>query len=130
MLFSTAYAQAAGATGGMDLGTLGSMLPVVLIVVVMYFLMIRPQQKKMKEHRALIAGVRRGDRVVTGGGIIGQITKVISDGEVQLEIAEGVRVRVVRSTISARLTKTAPAGDKSDGGGETARAATVKTSRE
>jgi preprotein translocase subunit YajC len=116
MLFSTAYAQAAGATGGMDLGTLGSMLPVVLIVVVMYFLMIRPQQKKMKEHRALIAGVRRGDRVVTGGGIIGQITKVISDGEVQLEIAEGVRVRVVRSTITEVLTKTAPADSKSDAG--------------
>jgi preprotein translocase subunit YajC len=116
MLFSTAYAQAAGATGGMDLGTLGSMLPVVLIVVVMYFLMIRPQQKKMKEHRALIAGVRRGDRVVTGGGIIGQITKVISDGEVQLEIAEGVRVRVVRSTITEVLTKTAPADSKSDSG--------------
>ena len=116
MLFSTAYAQAAGATGGMDLGTLGSMLPVVLIVVVMYFLMIRPQQKKMKEHRALIAGVRRGDRVVTGGGIIGQITKVISDGEVQLEIAEGVRVRVVRSTITEVLTKTAPADNKSDAG--------------
>lgn len=116
MLFSTAYAQAAGATGGMDLGTLGSMLPVVLIVVVMYFLMIRPQQKKMKDHRALIAGVRRGDRVVTGGGIIGQITKVISDGEVQLEIAEGVRVRVVRSTITEVLTKTAPADSKSDAG--------------
>jgi preprotein translocase subunit YajC len=116
MLFSTAYAQAAGATGGFDLGTIGSMLPVVLIVVVMYFLMIRPQQKKMKDHRALIAGVRRGDRVVTGGGIIGQITKVISDGEVQLEIAEGVRVRVVRSTITEVLTKTAPADSKSDSG--------------
>ena len=114
MLFSSAYAQAAGATGGMDLGAIGSMLPVVLIVVVMYFLMIRPQQKKMKEHRALIAGVRRGDRVVTGGGIIGQITKVISDGEVQLEIAEGVRVRVVRSTITEVLSKTTPAEGKSD----------------
>ena len=115
MLFSNAYAQAAGAPGGFDLGTIGSMLPVVLIVVVMYFLMIRPQQKKMKEHRALIAGVRRGDRVVTGGGIIGQITKVISDSEVQLEIAEGVRVRVVRSTITEVL-KTGSAESKSDAG--------------
>ena len=115
MLFSTAYAQAAGSVGGMDLGAIGSMLPVVLIVVVMYFLMIRPQQKKMKDHRALIAGVRRGDRVVTGGGIIGQITKVISDGEIQLEIAEGVRVRVVRSTITDVL-KTGPADGKGDSG--------------
>jgi preprotein translocase subunit YajC len=123
MLFSSAYAQAAaGAVGGFDLGTIGSMLPVVLIVVVMYFLMIRPQQKKMKEHRALIAGVRRGDRVVTGGGIIGQITKVINDGEVQLEIADGVRVRVVRSTITEVLSKTGSADAKSDAG-ETAAAA-------
>ena len=116
MFISPAYAQAASPAGGFDLGTIGSMLPIVLIVVVMYFLMIRPQQRKMKEHRALIGNLRRGDRVVTGGGLIGQITKVISDGEVQLEIAEGVRVRVVRSTITEVLTKTGPAESKSDGG--------------
>jgi preprotein translocase subunit YajC len=128
MLFSTAYAQAAAPAGGFDLGTIGSMLPVVLIVVVMYFLMIRPQQKKMKEHRALIAGVRRGDRVVTGGGIIGQITKVISDSEVQLEIAEGVRVRVVRSTITDVL-KTGAADSKSDSGEASAAADKDKKDR-
>src|SRR6266404_3665985 len=115
MLFSTDYAQAAAPASGFDLGTIGSMLPVVLIVVVMYFLMIRPQQKKMKDHRALISGVRRGDRVVTGGGLIGQITKVISDSEVQIEIAEGVRVRVVRNTITDVLSKTTAADSKSDG---------------
>ena len=105
MLFSTAYAQAAGATGGMDLGTLGSMLPVVLIVVVMYFLMIRPQQKKMKAHRAMIAAVKRGDRVVAAGGIIGTVSKVVDDNEVQIEVADGVRMRVLRSSINDVLNR-------------------------
>jgi preprotein translocase subunit YajC len=82
----------------------------------------------MKEHRALIAGVRRGDRVVTGGGIIGQITKVISDSEVQLEIAEGVRVRVVRSTITDVL-KTGAADSKSDSGEASAAADKDKKDR-
>ena len=115
MLFSSAYAQATTPTGGAGLLDMSSMLFIVPIIAVFYFFMIRPQQKKMKEHRALIAGVRRGDRVVTGGGLIGQVTKVISDGEVQLEIAEGVRVRVVRSTITEVLSKTTAADSKSDG---------------
>ena len=116
MLFSTAYAQAAGATAGGGFGGMEQLFLIVPIIAVFYFFMIRPQQKKVKDHRALIAGVRRGDRVVTGGGLIGQVTKVISDGEVQIEIAEGVRVRVVRSTITEVLTKTAPADSKSDSG--------------
>ena len=115
MLFSSAYAQATTPTGGAGLLDMSSMLFIVPIIAVFYFFMIRPQQKKMKDHRALIAGVRRGDRVVTGGGLIGQVTKVISDGEVQIEIAEGVRVRVVRSTITEVLSKTTAADSKSDG---------------
>jgi preprotein translocase subunit YajC len=114
MLFSTAYAQAAGATGGGGFGGLEQLFLIVPIIAVFYFFMIRPQQKKMKDHRALIAGVRRGDRVVTGGGLIGLVTKVISDGEVQIEIAEGVRVRVVRNTITEVLSKTTAADSKSD----------------
>jgi preprotein translocase subunit YajC len=114
MLFSTAYAQAAGATAGGGFGGLEQMFLIIPIIAVFYFFMIRPQQRKMKEHRALVAGVRRGDRVVTGGGLIGQVTKVISDGEVQVEIAEGVRVRVVRSQISEVLSKTTAADSKSD----------------
>ena len=107
MLISTAYAQAAGgAPGGFDLV---SLLPLVLIFVVFYFLLIRPQQKKMKEHRAMVAALRRGDRVVTSGGLIGQVTKVLSDTELQVEIAEGVRVRVVRSAVNEILSKTTPA---------------------
>jgi len=117
MFVSPAYAQAAG---GGDSG-LYSLLPLVLIFVVFYFLLIRPQQKKMKAHRTLVEGVRRGDRVVTAGGVIGTVSKVVSDSELQVEIAEGVRVRVVRSTIQDILAKTEPA-DKGKSGdkGETA----------
>ena len=113
MLISTALAQESGGDGGG--GGLGgpdmltSLLPLVLIFVVFYFLMIRPQQKKMKEHRATVANLRRGDRVVTGGGLIGAVTRVINEAEVQVEIADGVRVRVLRHTITSVLNKGDPA---------------------
>lgn len=111
MLISTAYAQAAGGAGaGFDLI---SLLPLVLIFVVFYFLLIRPQQKKVKEHRAMVQALRRGDRVVTSGGIVGQVTKVLSDTEIQVEISEGVRVRMVRSAVNEVLSKTAPAAAES-----------------
>lgn len=107
MLISTAYAQtAAGGGAGFDLV---SLLPLVLIFVVFYFLLIRPQQKKAKEHKAMVQALRRGDRVVTSGGIVGQVTKVLNDAELQVEIAEGVRVRVVRTAVNEVLSKTAPA---------------------
>ena len=106
MFISPAYAQTAGAGEGSFLIQLA---PLILIFVVFYFLLIRPQQKKMKAHKAMVAGLRRGDRVVTAGGIIGTVTKILNDTEAQLEIADGVRVRVVRSTITDVLSKTAPA---------------------
>lgn len=113
MFISTAYAQSAGATvGGFDILQLA---PLVLIFVVFYFLLIRPQQKKMKDHKTMLGGLRRGDRVVTGGGIIGSVTKVPGDDEAVIEIAEGVRVRVVRSTIQSVLSRTEPATDKDKG---------------
>jgi len=91
-----AYAQAAQDTFGM----LNSLLiPTVLIIGIMYFLMIRPQQKRLKEHQAMVAAVRRGDTVVTSGGIIGKVAKV-DDQELQVEIAEGVKIKILRSTIS------------------------------
>lgn len=102
MFISPAYAQAAG--GG--LGGLESLLPLVLIFVVFYFLLIRPQQKKQKEHRAMLEALRRGDRIVTAGGIIGTITKVQSDTELVVEISEGVKVRVARGMVSDVLSKT------------------------
>jgi preprotein translocase subunit YajC len=117
MLISSAYAQAAsGAVDGAGAGIL-QFLPLVLIVVVFYFLLIRPQQKKMKDHKAMVAAVKRGDRVVTSGGIIGVVTKVVDENEVQLEIADGVRVRVLKGSINDVLarTDTARGQDKAQG---------------
>jgi preprotein translocase subunit YajC len=74
-------------------------LPLVAIFVIFYFLLIRPQQKRMREHQTAVAGIQKGDEVVTGGGIRGRVTKV-SDDEVEVEIASGVRVRVVKSTLT------------------------------
>jgi preprotein translocase subunit YajC len=107
MLISTAYAQGMGFLDNQ--GALVQFLPLVLIFVVFYFLLIRPQQKKAKDHRTMLDALRRGDRVVTGGGIIGTVSRVVSAEEVQIEIAEGVRVRVLRSTISNVLAKPEPA---------------------
>lgn len=83
--------------------------PLVLIFVVFYFLLLRPQQKKMKVHQAMLAALRRGDRIVTNGGLIGVVVKILSDQEVQVEIAENVRVKVARAMISEVLAKTEPA---------------------
>ncbi|NBB83790.1 MAG: preprotein translocase subunit YajC [Alphaproteobacteria bacterium] len=90
--------------------------PLILIFVVFYFLLIRPQQKRMKEHREMLSNLRRGDRVVTGGGIIGQIVKV-GDDELTVEIGEGMRVKVLRSTVSSVLSKPEPARGGSGGRG-------------
>ena len=103
MFISPAYAQAAD--GGM--GGFGSLLPLVLIFVVFYFLLIRPQQKKAKEHRAMLGVLRRGDRIVTSGGLIGKITRV-NENELTVEIADDVRVRVARGMVSYVLAKTEP----------------------
>ncbi|WP_370328824.1 preprotein translocase subunit YajC [Hyphomonas atlantica] len=84
-------------------------VPLILIFAIMYFLLIRPQQKKMKEHQNMVQNLRRGDQVVTQGGVIGKVAKVKDDNEVELEIAEGVKVRVVKSTIAQVLSKTEPA---------------------
>jgi len=93
----------------MDVGALGQFLPLILIFAIMYFLLIRPQQKKAKEHQAMIEAVRRGDQVITQGGLIGKVSKVKDDGEVEVEIAEGVKVRVIKATISQVMSKTEPA---------------------
>lgn len=84
-------------------------IPLILIFVIMYFLMIRPQQQQRKAHEAMVAALRRGDQVVTQGGIIGKVTKVKDDNEIELEIAEGVKIRVVQNTIAAVTSKTEPA---------------------
>ena len=84
-------------------------LPLILILLIMYFLLIRPQQKKVKEHQAMVAALRRGDQIVTQGGLIGKVTKVKDDGEIEVEVAENVRVRVVRNTVAQVISKTEPA---------------------
>lgn len=109
MLISPAYAQGAGASGFLDQSTLVQFLPLVLIFVVFYFLLIRPQQKKQKDHRTMLDALRRGDRIVTGGGVLGTVSRVVSNDEVEVDIASGVRVRVLRSTIASVLSKPDPA---------------------
>lgn len=84
-------------------------VPLILIFGIMYFLLIRPQQKKVKQHQAMVKALRRGDQVVTQGGMIGKVVKVKDDGEVEVEIADGVKVRVVQSTIATVVSKTEPA---------------------
>ena len=101
MFISEAWAQGAG--GSSDF--LVQLFPLVLIFIVFYFLLIRPQQSKMKQQREMLSGVKRGDRVVTGGGIIGLVTKVIGDNELQVELAEGVRVRIIKGTITDIITR-------------------------
>ncbi len=87
----------------------GQFLPLILIFAIMYFLLIRPQQKKMKDHQQMVEALRRGDQVVTQGGLIGKVAKVKDDNEIEVELAEGVKVRVVKSTIAQVLSKTEPA---------------------
>lgn len=110
MLISPAYAQAAGGGGGTDM--LVQIAPLALIFVVFYFFLIRPQQQKAKQQRSMLDAIRRGDKVVTGGGFIGTVAKVENNDEVLVDIAENVRVRVVRSTISQVLARTEPAARK------------------
>lgn len=116
MLISEALAQAASGGGiGGAFGGLGGLLPIVLIFVVFWFLLIRPQQKRMKEHKAMVRALRRGDQVQTGGGIIGSVTKVIDENVVQVEIAPDVKVKVARSSISSVLSRTDPVAANNSG---------------
>ena len=108
MFVTPAYAQGV-AGGGCAFTSL--FVPMALIFGIMYFLLIRPQQKKAKEHQAMLEAVRRGDQVVTAGGLMGKVTKVKDEGEVEIEIAKGVNVRVVKHTISQVRSKTEPANN-------------------
>jgi preprotein translocase subunit YajC len=84
-------------------------VPLILIFAIMYFLLIRPQQKKVKDHQKMVEALRRGDQVITQGGLVGKVVKVKEDGEVEVELAENVKVRVIKSTIAQVLSKTEPA---------------------
>ena len=84
-------------------------IPLILIFGIMYFLLIRPQQQKAKQHQKMVEALRRGDQVITQGGLIGKVLKVKDDNEIEVELSEGVKVRVVQSTIATVITKTEPA---------------------
>jgi preprotein translocase subunit YajC len=99
-------------TSLMDQSALVQFLPLVLIFIVFYFLLIRPQQKKQKDHRTMLDALRRGDRIVTGGGILATVSKVVGPEEVEVDIATGVRVRVLRATITSVLAKPDPAASR------------------
>ncbi len=108
MFVTAAYAQTAGAAGGAGYAV-ASFLPLILIFGIMYMLLIRPQQKKMKDLKAMIEAVRRGDQVLTAGGIIGKVVKVGDDNVLEVEIAEGVKVKIAKHTITQVMSKTEPA---------------------
>jgi preprotein translocase subunit YajC len=107
MLTTPAYAQIGGSS---DL--LVSLLPFLLIFVIMYFLILRPQQQRVKQHREMVGALRRGDTIVTSGGLVGKITKVIDDNEVELQLADGVRVRQMRQMVTEVRAKGEPVKDE------------------
>ncbi|MDR3469589.1 MAG: preprotein translocase subunit YajC [Xanthobacteraceae bacterium] len=114
MLITPAFAQAAG--GGDANSMLMSLLPFALIFVIMYFLILRPQQKKLKDHNELVKNLRRGDTVVTSGGLVGKVTKVVDDEQIEVEISDGVRVRQMRAMVSGVRSKGEPVKDDAAAG--------------
>lgn len=104
MFASPAFAQAATGAPGGSAGFLIQLVPLILLFIIFWFLIIRPQQQRVKAHRAMVEGVKRGDEVVTGGGLIGKVTKV-NDTDVEVEIAPNVRVRAVKSTLTTVNTR-------------------------
>ena len=108
MFVTAAYAQDAAGAGGAG-AAFASFMPLILIFGIMYFLLIRPQQKKMKELKAMVEALRKGDQVLTQGGIIGKIASVGTDGVIEVEIATGVKVKVMKHTIVQVMNKTEPA---------------------
>jgi preprotein translocase subunit YajC len=112
MLISPAYAQSP--FGGSDMMT--SLLPFVLIFVIMYFLILRPQQKRVKQHQEMVKNVRRGDTVVTSGGLVGKVVKVLDDDQLEIEIADDVRVRQMRQMVADVRAKGEPVKDEAASG--------------
>jgi len=110
MFITPAYAQATGTPGAGDF--VGMILPLVMIMVVFWFLLIRPQQKRAKEHQQLVGKVTRGDTIVTNGGLIGKVSKVVDERELLVEIADHVKVRIARSGIADVRAKGEPVKDE------------------
>ena len=113
MLITPAFAQGFPGLGGDAGGMITSLMPLILIIVIMYFLVLRPQQRRVKQHQEMVKAVRRGDTVVTNGGLVGKVTKVVDDDQIEVEIADGVRVRQVRSMVTDVRAKSEPVKDDS-----------------
>ena len=112
MFITEAFAQTGAASPGSSV--LLQFAPLVLIFVIMYFLILRPQQKKVRDHADLVKNIRRGDTVVTSGGLVGKVTKVVDDDQIEFEISDGVRVRQMRQMISGVRAKGEPAKEKTE----------------
>jgi len=121
MLFSTAFAQTTTGGGSDFQAQLVQFAPLIMIAAVFYFLLIRPQQQRAKQLKTALAALRRGDKIITAGGIIASVSRVINDDEIEAEIAPGVKARLLRSTITTILSKPEPAG-KDKGGKDKAEA--------
>src|ERR671927_365308 len=114
MFVTPALAQGGGMLGGDNI--MVQLLPFVLIFVIMYFLILRPQQKRTREHQDLVKNLRRGDTVVTSGGLVGKVTKVVDDDQIEVEIADGVKVRQMRQMVSDVRAKGEPVKDEGAAG--------------
>lgn len=110
MFVTPAFAQAAGGVGG-PADLLTSLAPILILVVIFWFLIFRPQQKRLKEHKAMIAAVSRGDTIVTVGGLVGKVTKVQANEDLEVEVSQGVKVKIVASMISDVRSKPEPVND-------------------
>jgi len=117
MFITPAFAQGTlfGGAGG-ELGMIGQLMPFILIFVIMYFLILRPQQKRAKQHQEMIKNVRRGDTVITSGGLVGKVTKVVDDDQLEIEIADDVRIRQLRQMLTDVRAKGEPVKDESAAG--------------
>jgi preprotein translocase subunit YajC len=108
MFISPAYAQTPSILGGDGMSFL---VPMVLVFVIMYFLILRPQQKRVKQHAEMVKNVRKGDTVITSGGLVGKVTKVVDDDQIEVELTEGVRVRQMRQMVTDVRAKGEPVKD-------------------
>jgi preprotein translocase subunit YajC len=114
MFITPAFAQSMPfGLSGDSAGMLTSFMPLILIIVIMYFLILRPQQRKVKMHQEMVKALRRGDTVVTNGGLVGKVTKVVDDDHIEVEISDGVRVRHLRAMVSEVRAKGEPVKDDS-----------------
>ena len=114
MFITSAFAQGAPfGLGGDSAGMITSFMPLILIIVIMYFLILRPQQRKVKQHQEMVKALRRGDTVVTNGGLVGKVTNVVDDDHIEVEISDGVRVRHLRAMVSEVRVKGEPVKDDS-----------------